>query len=65
MTEQFLFQAYMKIYQGEELPHPKSMLQVSSPSLSNGSICWLVNILIFNQKHEIKTSKSFSGCVLM
>lgn len=25
-----LFQAYMKIYQGEELPHPKSMLQVSS-----------------------------------
>ena len=23
------FQAYMKIYQGEELPHPKSMLQVS------------------------------------
>ena len=24
-------QAYIKIYQGEELPHPKSMLQVSSP----------------------------------
>lgn len=23
-----LFQAYIKIYQGEELPHPKSMLQV-------------------------------------
>lgn len=22
-------QAYIKIYQGEELPHPKSMLQVS------------------------------------
>lgn len=22
------FQAYIKIYQGEELPHPKSMLQV-------------------------------------
>lgn len=25
----FYFQAYIKIYQGEELPHPKSMLQVS------------------------------------
>lgn len=25
-----VFQSYMKIYQGEELPHPKSMLQVSS-----------------------------------
>lgn len=23
-----LFQAYIRIYQGEELPHPKSMLQV-------------------------------------
>lgn len=23
-------QAYIKIYQGEELPHPKSMLQVGS-----------------------------------
>lgn len=23
-----LLQAYIKIYQGEELPHPKSMLQV-------------------------------------
>lgn len=22
------FKAYIKIYQGEELPHPKSMLQV-------------------------------------
>lgn len=26
-----LFQAYIKIYQGEELPHPKSMLQVHFP----------------------------------
>jgi hypothetical protein len=25
----FFFQAYIKIYQGEELPHPKSMLQVN------------------------------------
>lgn len=24
----FLFQSYIKIYQGEDLPHPKSMLQV-------------------------------------
>lgn len=27
-NESFVFQAYIKIYQGEELPHPKSMLQV-------------------------------------
>lgn len=24
------FQSYIKIYQGEELPHPKSMLQVDT-----------------------------------
>ena len=27
--------AYMKIYQGEELPHPKSMLQVGLNNFSN------------------------------
>lgn len=25
----FSLQAYIRIYQGDELPHPKSMLQVS------------------------------------
>ncbi len=29
-----LSQAYMKIYQGEELPHPKSMLQVHDRHVS-------------------------------
>lgn len=33
-----LFQAYIKIYQGEELPHPKSMLQVGV-SGSSGNSC--------------------------
>lgn len=48
-------QAYMKIYQGEELPHPKSMLQVGlapSVSLLDGSISWTVYIMICNQKSK-------------
>lgn len=28
-----VLQAYIKIYQGEELPHPKSMLQVGEGEL--------------------------------
>uniref|UniRef100_A0A673IJX2 Atlastin-2-like n=1 Tax=Sinocyclocheilus rhinocerous TaxID=307959 RepID=A0A673IJX2_9TELE len=34
------FKAYIKIYQGEELPHPKSMLQVCCPqSLMSKTVC--------------------------
>lgn len=40
----------MKIYQGEELPHPKSMLQVSShtTSLLSSAACWTVYVTICN-----------------
>uniref|UniRef100_A0A8C3AHG8 Atlastin-1 n=1 Tax=Cyclopterus lumpus TaxID=8103 RepID=A0A8C3AHG8_CYCLU len=33
------FKAYIKIYQGEELPHPKSMLQVRFLHLLKGPVC--------------------------
>lgn len=39
-----LFQAYIKIYQGEELPHPKSMLQVRLHCLLVGSIIFCLHL---------------------
>lgn len=46
------FKAYIKIYQGNDLPEPKSMLQVSAANLVISSLTRLQNKMITGNTQE-------------
>lgn len=52
-------QAYIKIYQGEELPHPKSMLQVSHCLNTEASARLVPAVGLFEPPALLETLLSF------